>query len=73
MRETKTQWEMWNRYCGRADVLYIHARLGKYNWSYVVHTDYKDKSWYLESCNDSQDYSYCDIYAKIKENTNADT
>ena len=49
-----------------ADVLYIHARLGSCNWSYIVHTDYKNEPWYMESCDDSWDSTYCDIYAKIE-------
>lgn len=63
----KAQYDMWNKYCGRDDVLYIHARLGTYSWSDIKHTSYKDRLWYLESCDDSCDRSYCDIYAKIVE------
>lgn len=64
----KTQYDMWNKYCGRDDVLYIHARLGTHSWSDIKHFMYKDKSWYLDSCDDQFDSSYCDIYAKITEN-----
>lgn len=59
------QREMWNKYAGREDVLYIHARLGGGNWSYY-HTEVDTQPWFLEKVDDSIDSSYCDIYAKIK-------
>ena len=61
-RNVIRQMNMFNKYAGRDDVLYIHARLG--NWLNIM-SDIKKKSWYLESINDSFDSSYCDIYAKI--------
>lgn len=61
-RNVIRQMNMFNKYAGRDDVLYIHARLG--NWLDIM-SDIKKKSWYLESINDSFDSSYCDIYAKI--------
>lgn len=57
---------MFNKYCGQ-DVLYIHAKLGSTNWSEIKHYHYSQEPWYLESCDDWYDSSYCDIYAKIKE------
>jgi len=60
------EWEMWNKYCGRNDVLYIHARQGTSNWSDTDFHDYEDKPWYLDGCNDADDPSYCDMYAKIE-------
>lgn len=60
------EWEMWNKYCGRNDVLYIHARQGTTNWSDTTFHDYEDKPWYLDGCNDADDSSYCDMYAKIE-------
>ena len=62
----KTQWDMWNKYCGRDDVLYIHARLGSGNWGgYDCDKLIKDKPWYLDHCEDNFDQTYVDIYAKI--------
>ena len=60
------EWEMWNKYCGKNDVLYIHARQGTANWSDTDFHDYEDKPWYLDGCNDADDSSYCDMYAKIE-------
>jgi hypothetical protein len=65
-KEVKNQWDIWNKYCGQ-NVLYIHAKQGSFNWSDTTHFDYKDKEWYLDSCDDAYDNCYCDIYAKIKE------
>ena len=44
----------------------VHARLGSYSWSDIKHFSYKDKPWYLDSCDDAYDSSFCDIYAKIE-------
>ena len=60
------EWKMWNKYCGRNDVLYIHARQGTTNWSGTDFYDYKNMPWYLDGCNDADDSSYCDMYAKIE-------
>ena len=62
----RKEWELWNSFCGRNDVLYIHARQGTTNWSDTTFHDYEDKPWYLAGCNDAEDSSYCDMYAKIK-------
>lgn len=62
--------EMFNKYCGRDDVLYIHARLGAGNWRYYdCDNIIKSQPWYLEHIYDSFDPTYCDIYAKIDPNT----
>ena len=77
----KRQYEMWNKYAGRDDVLYIHARLGGYNWKgfyddderaeHEIHDGYwiERQPWFLEKCDDSFDPTYCDIYAKIDKET----
>ena len=64
-RQTR-QWELWNKYAGRGDILYIHARIGGNNWPYY-HDQVDTKPWFLEKVDDSFDSTYCDIYAKIKE------
>lgn len=60
----KKQYTVWNKYVGRDDVLYIHARIGGNNWSYY----YKyvvNQPWFIEKVDDGFDSTYCDIYAKI--------
>ena len=65
-RDVKEQYDLFNSYVGREDVLYIHARLGSTSW-----TDEKTKAevtrqpWFLAKVDDSFDSSYCDIYARI--------
>ena len=34
MAKFKKQYDVWNKYVGRDDVLYIHARIGGGNWQY---------------------------------------
>lgn len=59
--------EMFNKYCGRDDVLYIHARVGGANWNYYDCDNLvKSKDWFLDKIDDSYDCTYCDIYAKLK-------
>lgn len=60
----KRQFDMWNKYVGREDVLYIHARIGGDNWiSY--YKEVVNQPWFLEKVDDAYDSTYCDIYAKI--------
>lgn len=55
----------WDKYAGREDVLYIHARIGGYNWP-DYHAEVDTKPWFLEKVDDAYDSTYCDIYAKIE-------
>lgn len=64
MRQRR-QWEVWNKYTGKNDILYIHARIGGGNWAYYG-KEVVDKPWFLEKVEDAYDDTYCDIYAKIK-------
>lgn len=61
----KAQFDTWNKYVGREDILYIHSRIGGNNWplysQYVV-----GKPWFIERVDDGYDSTYCDIYARIK-------
>ncbi len=62
------QYKIWNTYCGRDDVLYIHCRLGAGNWSaYDCDNIIKSQSWFLDCVEDSFDRTYLDVYAKIRE------
>ena len=54
-----------NKYCGRDDILYIHARIGGGNWPYY-HSEVDTKPWFIEKIDDPFDDTYCDIYARIK-------
>lgn len=67
--EVKEQFNIFNKYLGREDILYIHARLGSRNWSGIHYWDYKKEPWYINGIDDSFDDSYCDIYAKIDPDT----
>lgn len=61
------QYETWNKYAGKDNVLYIHSRIGGNNW-----IGYKEKiklvqaPWFLDRVDDYYDSTYCDFYAKIK-------
>lgn len=58
-----------NKYAGREDVLYIHARIGGNNWSYYGGNQIEKQPWFIEKVDDYFDDTYCDIYVKIKETT----
>lgn len=59
------QFNAWNKYVGRDDVLYIHARIGGNNWNYYNGHELARQPWFLEKVDDCFDSTYCDIYAKI--------
>lgn len=58
-------WQTWNKYIGRQDVLYIHARIGGANWLYYGGVELEKQPWFLERVDDPWDTTYCDIYAKL--------
>lgn len=66
LRRYKKQYEVWNKYCGRDDILYIHARIGGGNWPYY-YDQVVDKPWFIEKVDDGWDSTYCDIFAKIED------
>ena len=57
--------EVWNRYAGNLNVLYIHARIGGKNWAFYGGEELRKQDWFLEKVDDPWDNTYCDIYAKI--------
>ena len=61
----KKQVDVFNKYVGRDDILYIHARIGGGNWS-VYHSYVDQQPWFIEKVDDAFDSTYCDIYAKIE-------
>ena len=63
-KKITNQYRIWNKYAGRKDILYIHARIGGNNWrSYFQ--EVVNQPWFIEKVDDSYDSTYCDIYAKI--------
>lgn len=60
------QWNMWNKYAGKENVLYIHARIGGTNWNYFNGEELRKQTWFLDKVDDSFDSTYCDIYARIE-------
>ena len=65
----KKQFETFNKYCGRDDVLYIHARIGGRNWFNYDGAELERQPWFIEKVDDSFDDTYCDIYARINPET----
>lgn len=59
------EFNTWNKYVGKDDVLYIHARIGGNNWKFYGGPELARQPWFLEKVDDSFDSTYCDIYAKI--------
>lgn len=64
-RRIQSQKDMWNKYAGMDNVLYIHARIGSDYWSEERET-IKKAPWFLDMVKDAYDDSYYDIYARIK-------
>lgn len=57
---------MWNKYAGRDDVIYIHAKLGSTNWSDTTWKNLAREPWFLDGEDDPSDRAYCNIYAKMR-------
>jgi hypothetical protein len=68
-RKVRKNLELFNKYAGREDVLYIHTRTGGGNWNYFGCGSYLKEPWYLDHCDDYFDSTYCDIYVKIDPET----
>lgn len=65
-RDIKRQYDMWNKYVGKENVLYIHARIGGGNWDYFGGNELMKEPWFLSRVDDCCDETYCDIYASLK-------
>ncbi len=65
IKRSTAQWTTWNKYAGKDDILYIHARIGGNNWS-SYYQQVVGQPWFIEKVDDSFDSTYCDIYARIK-------
>lgn len=58
--------KVWDKYCGREDVLRVHTRIGGPNWKYYGGEELAKQPWFLEKVDDYADRTYCDIYIKVK-------
>ena len=63
--DTSEQYRIFNKYVGRDDVLYIHARIGGANWAFYGGGELEKQPWFIEKVDDEYDNTYCDIYARI--------
>lgn len=64
-KRIEKQYAVWNKYVGRDDIMYIHARIGGGNWTFY-YKEVVNKPWFIEKVDDAQDSTYCDIYARIR-------
>ena len=66
-QRVEVQYNTWNKYAGKENVLYIHSRMGGGNWEYYDgKKELMSKPWFLDRVDDWWDSTYCDFYAKIK-------
>lgn len=63
-RKVERNLSVFNKYAGREDVLYIHARIGGGNWA-TYKNEILGKPWFLEKVDDADDSTYCVIYARV--------
>lgn len=65
-KKMQKQYDMWNKYAGKENILYIHARIGGGNWKYYGGDELAKQPWFLGKVDDCYDDTYCDIYATLK-------
>lgn len=66
-RAIQRQYDLWNKYAGKANILYIHSRTGALSWYYCEEKDaILNAPWFLDRVDDWWDPTYCDFYAKIE-------
>lgn len=63
-RMVQSQYDIWNKYAGKDNILYIHSRIGGVNWE-LYRDSVIGQPWFIEKVDDCFDDTYCDIYAKI--------
>lgn len=67
-KQIQRQYDVWNKYAGQEDVLYIHSRMGGNNWkSFEGKAKLMRQPWYLDRVDDAFDSTYCDFYARIEK------
>lgn len=65
-RKVQQQFDIWNKYAGQKDVLYIHSRMGGNNWKYYDgKVELQNQPWFLDRVDDWFDSTYCDFYARV--------
>ena len=64
-KRARKQMETFNKYCGRTDVMMVHARIGGGNWKEYGGFWLDKKPWFIEKVDDGFDPTYCDIYVKV--------
>lgn len=65
-KRATAQFLLWNKYAGKEDVLYIHCRMGGWNWKRFQEKDaILSQPWFLDRVDDWWDGTYCDFYAKL--------
>lgn len=66
-KKIRKSMETFNKYAGRKDVLYVHARIGGNNWVYFDGPQVAEHPAFIERVDDWFDSTYCDIYIKVDE------
>lgn len=64
-RQIHDQYNTFNKYAGKKDILYIHSRIGGDNWDYYGGNELINQPWFIDRVDDYFDNTYCDIYARI--------
>ena len=67
IRHIRKSIDTFNKYAGRKDVLYVHARIGGNNWVFCGGQQVAEHPAFIERVDDWCDSTYCDIYLKIDE------
>lgn len=66
-RAIQQQFDLWNKYAGQENVLYIHSKSGSHAWSgHEELPKIRQKPWFLGYADDSFDPVYCDYYARVE-------
>ena len=68
-KRIRNQYNTFNKYVGRDDVMMVHARIGGNNWAYYGGAELGQQSWFIEKVDDAYDSTYCDIYVRIDPTT----
>ena len=66
-KKVREYFETFNKYVGRDDVLYVHARIGGYNWIPYGGLEIKEHPVFIEKIDDIWDSTYCNIYLRINK------
>ena len=69
IKRAGAQYALWDKYAGQENILYIHSRMGGYNWvGYEEKDALMAQPWFLDRIDDWWDGTYCDIYARLDPN-----